>query len=45
MYVHNTFIDDISNRTQAEVIRFVNDFCPLDDDEFKKDLYQRRKLE
>jgi len=39
MYVHNHFIDNINERTQEEVRRFVAEFCPLDDDDFKRDLY------
>jgi len=45
VYVHNTHIDNVSSRTQEEVRRFVADFCPLDDEDLKCDLYQRRKLE
>ena len=45
MYVHNTVLENYATRTKAEIDVFVSEFCPLDDDEFKKDLYQRRKLE
>ena len=31
--------------TQEEVRKFVADFCPLDDEDFKRDLYQRHLLE
>lgn len=39
MYVHNTCIDNYAEKTQEQITRFVHDFCPLDDDEFKRDLY------
>ena len=44
MYVHNTCLDNMQARTQEEVQRFVAQFCPLDDEDFKMDLYQRKKL-
>ena len=39
MYVHNVFIENPATKSVEEVQKFVADFCPLDDDEFKKDLY------
>ena len=45
MYVHNTCLDNMQGRTQEEVQRFVAQFCPLDDEDFKMDLYQRKKLQ
>ncbi len=39
LYVHNTFIENPLTKTQEEIRLFVADFCPLDDEEFKRDLY------
>ena len=39
MYVHNTCMEEINKRTPDEVKKFVDEFCPLDDEEFKRDLY------
>ena len=45
MYVHNTFLDNVEQRTPDEVTKFVDKFNPLDDEDFKKDLFQRGKLD
>ena len=39
MYVHNVFFENHAQRSVEELQKFVADFNPLDDEEFKKDLY------
>ena len=39
LYVHNVFFANYETRPQEELLKFVGEFCPLDDDEFKRDLY------
>ena len=39
MYVHNQFFENHAQRSVEELQKFVADFNPLDDEEFKKDLY------
>jgi len=45
MFVHNVFLESYATKTHEQVLKFVADFCPLDDEEFKRDLYQRSILE
>jgi len=45
MFVHNVFLESYATKTHEQILKFVSDFCPLDDEEFKRDLYQRSILE
>ena len=42
MYVHEVFLEEVDTRSDQEIKQFAKDFNPIDDEEFRRDLFQRK---